>query len=318
MVRVLTRRGMEFQEQRPSTGRQLTRPDTGRSHISTTRPASSSLENLAQPAVLPPFGLLGALDHANLTPKPPSSNSSTVERPGTAVSGPQSSKQRPSSSSLALPPLPKPSVAGQSSSQSSDVWDRGVASSRPSTSSPLKRSFADSVGGVSQAPSRFPERSIDRNGEPLSSMSRHNDERTVPRGILNEVSANAKVPRLRSLADAPYELESPPTSSTRPHNKSLPDDRPADSQFISAPHAKSLPDDRPAHSQAISVPHASRHVDRNPDVVCDENLNQYAAGAQADREAALDDFMVRNLESPAFARLCEDVERCWRRIALGL
>nr|POF17878.1 hypothetical protein CFP56_13290 [Quercus suber] len=48
------------------------------------------------------------------------------------------------------------------------------------------------------------------------------------------------------------------------------------------------------------------------------DLESYAAQSLEDRHAALDEFMVQSLENPAFTTLCEDVESCWRRIALGL
>jgi hypothetical protein len=48
------------------------------------------------------------------------------------------------------------------------------------------------------------------------------------------------------------------------------------------------------------------------------SLEVYAAQSQEDRAAAMDDFVMANLENPAFTKLCEDVENCWRRFALGL
>jgi hypothetical protein len=48
------------------------------------------------------------------------------------------------------------------------------------------------------------------------------------------------------------------------------------------------------------------------------SLSAYAAQSVEDRLAILDEFMVSRLNDPAFVTLCEDVENCWRRIALGL
>lgn len=48
-----------------------------------------------------------------------------------------------------------------------------------------------------------------------------------------------------------------------------------------------------------------------------ERLKQYAAQNDHDRVAALDAFVVDNLENEDFIKLCEDVEGCWRRVALG-
>lgn len=48
------------------------------------------------------------------------------------------------------------------------------------------------------------------------------------------------------------------------------------------------------------------------------SLADYAAQSQAERQTTLDEFMVSKLEDPNFAVLCEDLDSCWRRIALGL
>jgi hypothetical protein len=47
-------------------------------------------------------------------------------------------------------------------------------------------------------------------------------------------------------------------------------------------------------------------------------LANYASQSREDRQAVLDEFMVSKLEDPNFAVLCEDLDSCWRRIALGL
>lgn len=50
----------------------------------------------------------------------------------------------------------------------------------------------------------------------------------------------------------------------------------------------------------------------------DQALEQYSAKSPEDRLSIMDQFFSDNLENPSFTTLCEDVERCWRRIQLGL
>lgn len=47
------------------------------------------------------------------------------------------------------------------------------------------------------------------------------------------------------------------------------------------------------------------------------SLAAYAAQSDSDRHAAIDTFLVQNLMDDDFLKLCEDVERSWRRIGLG-
>jgi hypothetical protein len=48
------------------------------------------------------------------------------------------------------------------------------------------------------------------------------------------------------------------------------------------------------------------------------SLEEYAAQDGKTRQAALEQFMMDNLQDPSFTTLCEDMEGCWQRIALGL
>lgn len=48
------------------------------------------------------------------------------------------------------------------------------------------------------------------------------------------------------------------------------------------------------------------------------SLAEYASQSREDRQTLLDEFMVSKLEDADFATLCEDLDSCWRRIALGL
>lgn len=104
---------------------------------------------------------------------------------------------------------------------------------------------------------------------------------------LAERSTNAKVPRVDSLADAPYEAESPPPSPGK--------------AVATVGHANAYA--------------ALQHSLGNRDMV---STDGYAEQSREDREAALDNFMMEQIASESFAALCEDVENCWRRIALPL
>ena len=249
-------------------------------------------------------------------------------RPSTAHSGNDKATSRPTSSSLALPPLPKPkSVKRGTSPTKSDgtspMKANGASPSkhslqgpRPDTASPLKRSF----DAFSESPQRCGSasgalRTADINVSPSKTSAKlspvASPEKLSPMNELlarskplSERSPNSKAPRLDSLADAPYEFVSPPGTATSPAK------RPTN---YAAPEATTLPateDDyvaRTYNALATSVSHQSR-----------ASLDDYAAQSRADREAAIDEFMVAHLENPAFTKLCEDVENCWRRFALGL
>ena len=112
------------------------------------------------------------------------------------------------------------------------------------------------------------------------------DQLLYGRRPLAERDGNAKVPRMSSMVDAPHEIVplSPPSMKTA-----------------------SMPS--PLRSVTVSPT-------RQPEEASE--LAAYASQSPADRDAALEDFMMRHLEDPSFATTCEDMERCWRRIALGL
>lgn len=44
----------------------------------------------------------------------------------------------------------------------------------------------------------------------------------------------------------------------------------------------------------------------------------YVDGSEDQRQAILNDFICENLENPEFLQLCEDTEKAWRRIGLGM
>lgn len=116
-------------------------------------------------------------------------------------------------------------------------------------------------------------------------------------------SAADKASRRDSLADAPGD-EDEQYWSANPSRTTSPDR--SDSM---SPVKRSNADQDPTMSAHAAI----RSVVRDTD-----SLKLYAEQSLEDRQTALDEFMVENIENPNFMVLCKDVENCWRRIALGL
>jgi hypothetical protein len=103
---------------------------------------------------------------------------------------------------------------------------------------------------------------------------------------LSERSPNSnKVSRTDSTADAAYELDTPPGTASSPSK--------------TAAHQSDSSTTQPGAEEAAS-------------------LAGYASQSREDRQTVLDEFMISKLEDPNFAVLCEDLDTCWRKIALGL
>lgn len=115
-------------------------------------------------------------------------------------------------------------------------------------------------------------------------------------------SAN-NVPRLGSLADAPGEMDEAYVSKGPFPRKASVQLGPASS--LRQPNAVQ----DPIFNAYAAVTSANQSG---------SSLRQYAEQSLEDRQAALDEFMVQNLENSDFVKLCKDVENCWKRIALGL
>jgi hypothetical protein len=222
-------------------------------------------------------------------------------RPENRSSSNLSATSRPMSSSLNLPPLPRPNSVKKSISpiKPNTSWNetRSNVLLPPTDASPSKRTFE--VFSESNNAANEPRSSVNRVREANASLGKTSDHisstASVPKpGPMDEFlarkrpllqrSANAGVTRIDSTKDAPHEILSPPSTA-----------------LLSA---------------KVSQTTQPAPVTMNPQE--HKNLNDYAAQSQEDRAAALDDFVVANLENPSFTTLCEDIENCWRRIALGL
>lgn len=225
------------------------------------------------------------------------------KRPDSRRSGSGQSSSRPGSSALTMPPLPKPKLVteGSGSPVRADSLSP-MKEIRPGTASPLKRSFnavEDEVArpqttmATVRTPSPAKQMRISErptSPEPTARKPARMEELLYGRKPLGDRSTNSRVPRTNSLADAPHEEIGPPPSP------------PKSTQLANRDPTVN------AYAALRAQSHGPREV----------ALEEYATQSLQDRQSALDEFMVENLENPAFTKLCEDVENCWRRMALGL
>jgi hypothetical protein len=141
---------------------------------------------------------------------------------------------------------------------------------------------------------------------------------------LAERSPNSnKVTRMDSNADAPYELETPPGTASSPvktsshtvtYSPSRTDGRNVASPNKSDSHTRPVSPVRPTGPLARAPSTIGAPTDSGESAA----LADYASQSREDRQTVMDEFMVSKLEDPKFAVLCEDLDSCWRRIALGL
>ncbi|KAK3115687.1 hypothetical protein LTR53_004702 [Teratosphaeriaceae sp. CCFEE 6253] len=225
------------------------------------------------------------------------------QRPSTAMSGSAHGGSRPGTSSMTLPPLPRPKLRteGSGSSVRGDSLspEKHAIGSRPGTASPLKRSANDREADVHRPQTSVDSSSIMRDVSPtkkprttaapvlLPTPPARNpsrmEELLATRPPLADRSTNATsyVPRVSSMMDAPHEIISPP----------------------------------PSPGKTGSDTSAMRVLTCEPGTIA---VGEYATQSRQERHAAMEEFMMAMLEDPAFATLCEDVENCWQRVALGL
>ncbi|EME50114.1 hypothetical protein DOTSEDRAFT_20500 [Dothistroma septosporum NZE10] len=220
------------------------------------------------------------------------------------------SSSRPSSA-LDLPPLKKPQVEKRPSTALHDqTWaTRATVQKRPMSSAdasfytagdhmePRKVIFSKQtqVQHVPQTVVPQPDSGVNVDAAlPMDELLKRSREDLLRESALQRQS---------SLADAPHELESPPPPLR--HTIELHRRLPSPSADVVRRDAK-----RSSRQAASNVGNKVPAEDRS--------LDEFAAQRPEDRQAALDDFMIENLENPSFTTLCEDVENCWRRIALGL
>lgn len=134
-----------------------------------------------------------------------------------------------------------------------------------------------------------------------------NDRKHFLQPTASGKASASKVPRLDSLADAPGEIDESYASNDPSPTKTL-------SQRDSMSPVR-RPNAAQDHDPTVT---AYAAVTSTAQSSGSSSLRRYVEQSLEDRQAALDEFMVQNLENPDFVRLCKDVENCWKRIALGL
>ena len=283
------------------------RSDTALLSSEEQRPAT------ARPSTATSINMLEELEH-----EIPPRRELPFKRAGSGHTGSDKSGSRPGTSALTMPPLPRPKLAREGSG--SPTKDPG--GSRPGTASPLKRSFtveedkaerpqtAASSASVVQAiasKAQSPVRVMSPPTKPVSPVSltarpSRMDELLYGRKPFSEQSINTRVPRISSLIDAHYEEVTPPATAVSPTRSNA---MPGSVSPIRL-------------TENTADPTVNVHAAITSSATNEVSLAEWAAQSPEDRAAALDEFMIAHLDDPSFTTLCEDVENCWRRIALGL
>ncbi|KAF2858659.1 hypothetical protein K470DRAFT_272240 [Piedraia hortae CBS 480.64] len=305
LVAVFVRRGMEFQEQRPRTGQSCsTRISTmsGHDRILHEHPAA-----ISRPFMRQPMHDVGNLwqgpelhqavestswaDNANLPEG--ARRPESMRRPTESMAPPNRVAHVDDSSRRPLPPA-------EFTRPSETVRHTDVRTGLPGTETPEWL--------------RMPALGATR---PWSSSA--TDAAHGP--LTSDPAARPSTAATSTLPDA---------VETVPPRRELPFKRPG-SRYNGSEH-----ESRPG-SSALALPPLPRprlvkegtHVPVRPNGTGTEPMHErgasegitveeYAGQATNDRQAALETFMLDQLEKPEFATLCEDVEQCWRRIALGI
>lgn len=209
-----------------------------------------------------------------------------TSRPGSALPPPPSKKAKMSKE--------RPKTASAAQEHQSEVKARR---SRPDDASePMKVRRLPVQSNISFTASKSaPKESEDDVEEPVPMKDL----------IFGSRSINPRL-RVSSTMDAPHESESPPCSPA--HQDPLAPSRAG--QFSAAPKSVSI-----EHNiLETETGNVASSANRSNEMT----LDQYTSQTPEARQMALDQFMIDNLQNPSFTTLCEDVERCWRRIALGL
>ena len=295
-------------------------------------PARPVTTSLYQPSVPASLRLPDTLEH-----EMPPRRELPFKRPGSH----QSASSRPSTSANSASHSTKGADSSEHTVASSGLsLARNASTHRPATASPLKRAIAPShleptkkafvIGMRPQTQgSSFPSASSPVKPAPVSSNGSHRrpsdlgELLRISKPIMERSPNNNRVTRMDSTADAQYELETPPGTSsslckTNSHIVKSSSPSKIDGHVTTSP---SRPDSHtvPGPSSDSSDPLArASSVLQGPVNGADSALADYASQSREDRHAVLDEFMVSKLEDPNFAVLCEDLDSCWRRIALGL
>lgn len=313
-------------------------------------PNSSSPQTSSHHASSRPFTAASARMPETLEHEMPPRRELPFKRPGSH----QSASSRPSTAANSISHSTAAGGSSEPTAVSSALSPNRIPGTvRPATASTLKRPmapiFADPVKKAlavearpqshasvpsKASPSRTASKSVKETHSdgPFRRPSNLGELLRVSKPLVERSPNSNKVARLDSLADAQYELETPPGSSSSPTKTSATavssSPNRAAGHFATSPARTDGPTmptspfrstvvanggpNAPLPSATITATHAPL---RNGEAT---SLADYAAQSQEDRQTVLDEFMVSKLEDPNFAVLCEDLDSCWRRIALGL
>jgi hypothetical protein len=278
--------------------------DQSNAQLETRDIASPSTENrssLYQPSLPPSLRMPETLEHEmpprrELPFKRPGSHQSSSSRPSTTsksvyynATGGSSDPPRTSSASSPVRPsgVYRPATAASAKSVAAPKITRPVDKTQATHTRP--QSHASTLRKTSSGKTSA---KVTKPAAPQSLFRRPSDLGELLRITkpLSERSPNSnKVSRMDSTADAAYELDTPPGMSSSLSN---------------------------VNAQGINHPSDSSVT--QPGVVEADSLANYASQSREDRQTVLDEFMISKLEDPNFAVLCEDLDTCWRKIALGL
>lgn len=285
------------------------RPSTARSITSATSFLHDNWENEMPPSRVLPFKTSG-----DMRPSSAVSSTASFTMPDTLeleipprrelpfkTTGSRGSggTSRPGSA-LLLPPTKRAKPSKERPKTSSSAQGRPSESSRES-SEPTKatrKPLQSSLSFVASKSTAVPAEDVaeDIAGEPLS----------MAQLVYGGGGFAGLRSRMNSTMDAPHEIEFPLDPAEKLHPFAIPQaPRFAPAATITSTETSSRCG---RYDAATSPGKDAQEVD----------LDQYASQSPEARLTALNHFMIDKLQDPSFTTLCEDTEKCWRRMALGL
>lgn len=137
--------------------------------------------------------------------------------------------------------------------------------------------------------------------------------RKRPSAEMESVQDNQQEPRSAVCPECQQALNQPNSQDGQINQKMpLP---PANPVLNAAPMASVVVDPSSEHPTPIEAGISKPAT--GPPLTANNSLAAYAAQSDEHRLAAVDTFLCQNLMDDDFLKLCEDVERSWRRIGLG-
>lgn len=324
-----------------------TSPFLDRAQVSSDQVKQNTLLQAVHARVNPPAsGTLHSSDSMNLRPSSAISMNSPAttipgytehelpprrelpfKRPESRRTGSDASSSRPGSASLSLPPLRRPSMKMDGPGPLAHQETQQTSKQRPMSmgghGSPLAQAHLAAERPSSALTSLSTLEANMRRGPTLGNTTiaatqRQAVDRAVPSSLVPTPTNDfifgkqpgGNWPRAMNLnrqttnSDAPHEVSPIPTAV-----EASPEQGQSPIRHAEAHAADHLP--QAQESTASNVTNGMSPQEW-------EQLSRYAAQDQESRLAIMDDFIVAHLNDPAFSTLCQDVEVCWRRVALGL